>query len=153
MLLLSSHTDIVTSTLFFYTSVHSECYGKSVITGVNHLTFSVSDLDKSVGFYTGVLGFRSVSRKDEEAHLLAGDAWVVLILDPSVRGGALPEYTHAAFSVSAGDFGVLSERVRRSGAQIWQENSTPGDSLYFLDPDGHKLEIHASDLEARLEAD
>ena len=25
-----------------------------------------------------------------------------------------------------------------------------GASLYFLDPNGHKLEIHASDLEARL---
>ncbi len=57
------------------------------------------------------------------------------------------------FTASTEDFGALSERVRSSGAEIWQENSTPGRSLYFLDPDGHKLEIHASNLRARIEAD
>jgi hypothetical protein len=33
----------------------------------------------------------------------------------------------------------------------WQENRSHGKSFYFLDPDGHKLEIHASDLRSRLE--
>lgn len=113
-----------------------------MITGVNHLTFSVRDLEESAGFYTGVLGFRLIARRDEEAHLLAGDAWVVLILDSSVREGAIPEYTHAAFTVSAENFGALCECVKSSGAEIWQENRTEGDSLYFLDPDGHKLEVH-----------
>ena len=124
-----------------------------MITGVNHLTFSVGDLEESVGFYTGVLGLRLVYRQDEEAHLLAGGAWIVLILDSSVRSGALPEYTHAAFSVSTESFGVLAGRIERSDAEIWQKNSTPGDSLYFLDPDGHKLEIHASSREDRIKID
>ena len=46
----------------------------------------------------------------------------------------------------------MRERIKNSGAEIWQENWTEGDSLYFVDPNGHKLEIHASDLEARLES-
>ena len=124
-----------------------------MISGVNHLTFSVRDLEESIGFYTGVLGFRSILRRDGEAHLLAGDAWVVLILDPSVRGGPLPEYTHAAFTVSAEEFGLMSSRIEQFGAEIWQENRTEGDSLYFLDPNDHKLEIHASDLNTRLKSD
>jgi catechol 2,3-dioxygenase-like lactoylglutathione lyase family enzyme len=124
-----------------------------VITGVNHLTFSVSDLEESVRFYTGVLGFGLASRREGEAHLLAGDAWVALILDPSVRSGALPEYTHAAFSVSVESFGALDRRIRRWGAETWQENQTEGDSLYFLDPNGHKLEIHVSGLKARIESE
>ncbi len=124
-----------------------------MITGVNHLTFSVRDLDESIGFYTGVLGFRLASRGDGEAHLLAGDAWVALILDSSTRGNVLPEYTHVAFSVAAKDFAALDRRIRRSGAEIWQENRTRGDSLYFLDPNGHKLEIHASDLGSRIESE
>ncbi|CAN5709201.1 FosA family fosfomycin resistance glutathione transferase [soil metagenome] len=124
-----------------------------MITGVNHLTFSVRDLEESVRFYVEVLGLRSVSRKDEEAHLLAGDTWVALIPDPCVRDGVSTEYTHTAFSVSAKDFAALDRQIRKSGAEIWQENQTQGDSLYFLDPNGHKLEIHASNLEARLESD
>ena len=124
-----------------------------MITGVNHLTFSVRDLEESVDFYTGVLGFRLVARKDGEVHLLVGDAWVVLILDPSVRGGAFPEYTHAAFSVAPEDFAALDRRIRRSGAGVWQENQTEGDSMYFLDPNGHKLEIHTSNLELRIKSE
>jgi catechol 2,3-dioxygenase-like lactoylglutathione lyase family enzyme len=123
-----------------------------MITGVNHLTLSVGDLEESANFYAGVLGFRTVSRKDGEVHSLAGDAWVVLILDSVVRDGALPEYTHTALSISADDFATLDRQIRESGAEIWQENRTEGDSLYFLDPDGHKLEIHASDLGSRIES-
>ena len=124
-----------------------------MITGVNHLTFSVRDLEESVSFYTGVLGFRPVARWSGGAYLLAGDVWVILILDPSTRDRALPEYSHTAFSVSAEDFVALGGRIGRSGTEIWQENSTEGESLYFLDPNGHKLELHVSDLQARIETD
>lgn len=121
-----------------------------MITGINHLTFSVRDLEESARFYTEVLGFQLVARKDGEAHLLAGEVWVALIPDALVREETLPEYSHTAFSVAAKDFTTLARRIRKSGAEIWQENSTPGDSLYFLDPDGHKLEIHTSDLSSRI---
>ena len=124
-----------------------------MITGVNHLTFSVRNLEDSLGFYTDALGFRSVSRKDGEAYLLAGNAWIVLISDPSVRDKALPEYSHTAFSVPAENFDAVSKRIEQYGSKIWQENPTEGDSLYFLDPDGHKLEIRTSNLESRIETE
>lgn len=121
-----------------------------MITGVNHITLSIKNVQDSFDFYTKILGFRPLARWPKGAYLLAGEMWIALVVDQHVRSAALPEYTHIAFSVSAEDFPALQVRIRQSGAPIWQENWTEGDSLYFLDPDGHKLEIHASTLEARL---
>lgn len=47
----------------------------------------------------------------------------------------------------------MSRRLLEAGASIWRENETEGASLYFLDPDGPKLELHVSDLTSRLAAD
>ena len=121
--------------------------------GINHVTFSVADLEESFGFYVRVLGCRPVARWNTGAYLLVGEAWVVLIQDESTPERSPAGYTHLAFSVAPEDFDRLAKRIEDSGARIWQENSTEGDSLYFMDPDGHRLEIHASDLESRLRAD
>jgi catechol 2,3-dioxygenase-like lactoylglutathione lyase family enzyme len=123
-----------------------------MITGINHVTLSVKSVDESFAFYTRTLGLTPVARWPKGAYLLAGDLWLALVLDTEVRPGPLPEYTHLAFSVPQQDFKTLSDRVRASGATIWQDNWTEGDSLYFLDPNGHKLEIHTSNLARRLQA-
>ncbi len=121
-----------------------------MINGVNHITFSVRDLEKSFDFYTQVLGFKPVAKWPKGAYLLAGDAWIALILDQRVRETSLPEYSHIGFTVSQEDFEAMSDRIKHSGAEIWQDNRSEGASLYFVDPNGHKLEIHASDLETRI---
>jgi catechol 2,3-dioxygenase-like lactoylglutathione lyase family enzyme len=121
-----------------------------MITGINHITLAVRDAEESFAFYTQVLGFHPVAKWPQGAYLLAGDVWIALVLDPHVREGTLPEYTHVAFTVSAEDMEQLSARIKESGAEIWQENRTEGASFYFVDPNGHKLEIHASDLETRI---
>ena len=61
-------------------------------------------------------------------------------------------YTHYAFSVSSEDFEMMADKIQNSGAHIFKENTSPGESLYFLDPDGHKLEIHVGNSEARIAA-
>lgn len=122
-----------------------------MIRGVNHLTFAVSDLDESLAFYTETLALTAVARWDGGAYLLAGEGWIALIVDDSAA--PRPDYTHAAFTVAPEDFEAASRRALGAGARIWQQNQSEGESLYILDPDGHKLELHASDLESRLAAD
>ena len=121
-----------------------------MIQGINHITLSIGDVERSFAFYTAVLDFQPVAKWPKGAYLLAGDLWLALVVDQHARREPLLEYTHVALSVALRDFASLSRRIRESGAAIWQENWTEGDSLYFLDPDGHKLEIHTSDLATRL---
>jgi len=123
-----------------------------MITGFNHVTLAVSDVDVSFAFYTEVLDLRPVARWRKGAHLRAGSDWLCLALDDAARGEPLPEYTHLAFTVSEGSYTVMEQRLKETGVAFWQRNHSEGESLYFLDPDGHKLEIHASDLNARVRA-
>ncbi|WP_047864803.1 VOC family protein [Rubrobacter aplysinae] len=124
-----------------------------MIRGLNHLTFAVSNLGVSFDFYTRALGLSPVARWEGGAYLLTGEDWITLIADPAVQDNPHPDYTHAAFTVGPEDFDEASRRVLGAGARLWQRNGTEGTSLYFTDPDGHRLELHASDLAARLAAE
>ena len=127
-----------------------DCAVDDVITGVNHITPAVRDLDRSYRFYVETLGSRPLVRWNKGAYLLVGDLWLCLTLDERTRSSPLPEYSHIAFNVPAARFEDAAASIRASGAAVWQDNRSEGVSLYFLDPDGHKLEIHAGDWRTRL---
>ena len=118
----------------------------------NHLTLSIRDLARSTSFYRDIVGLHLEADWDRGAYLTAGATWICLSLDPNTRSGPFPEYTHIAFGCEAAEFETRAARIRRSGAPVWKENSSEGDSLYFLDPDGHKLELRSGDLQTRLTA-
>lgn len=123
-----------------------------MITGLNHITIAVKDLERSFRFYKEVLEFKPLMKQPKGAYFLAGDFWFCLDLDATTRIGPLPEYTHFAFSVSRENFEVLSAQIRKSGSRIWKENVSEGESIYFLDPDGHKLEAHVGSWKTRIDA-
>ena len=118
-----------------------------MITGLNHLTIAVSDLDRSFAFYVDVLGFKPEGRWDKGAYLSAKDLWLCLSLEP-----ALPakDYTHYAFSIEQSNFDEGVAKIENAGAVCWKTNASEGFSYYFLDPDGHKLELHSGTLASRL---
>jgi len=119
------------------------------IRGLNHLTLAVADLDRSVSFYRDILGCGLRALWNSGAYLEAGTLWICLSLDPAAQSTERSDYTHYAFDVAAEDFEALSEKVM-AHATMWKENESEGASLYFLDPDGHRLELHVGSLEARL---
>ncbi|KYZ86787.1 glutathione transferase [Alcanivorax balearicus MACL04] len=120
--------------------------------GVNHITFSVSDLDRSLMFYTDIVGMTAIVRWDGGAYLRIGDNWICLSLDSQTREDPLAEYSHIAFSLPEAAFQEKANRLNHYGIPLWKDNRSEGDSLYFLDPDGHKLEFHCGDLASRLRA-
>jgi catechol 2,3-dioxygenase-like lactoylglutathione lyase family enzyme len=119
-----------------------------MITALNHLTLAVSDIKRSFEFYHNVLGLKPLCRWDKGAYFLVGDLWFCLNVDPEVRTN--PSYTHYAFLVTSEKFQVLHQRIIVSGANIFKQNISEGKSLYFLDPDGHKLEIHVGSWQSRI---
>jgi glutathione S-transferase fosA5 len=119
------------------------------IAGINHVTLAIRDLEQSLAFYSSLLGFEVRMRRGHSAYLEAGSLWLALVVDENVRSGPLPEYTHVALSVSKEGLPILKEKLLKAGVVEWQE-SERADSFYFLDLDGHKLELHSGTLAERL---
>ncbi len=119
-----------------------------MIEGINHITIAVRELGVSIDFYKEILQLRPLCIWDKGAYFLAGDVWFCLNVDEKRRPS--PCYTHYAFSVSKERFMEFSTRVLQKGVEIFKENTSPGLSLYFLDPDGHKLEIHCETWKDRV---
>ncbi|QZN97207.1 fosfomycin resistance glutathione transferase [Symbiopectobacterium purcellii] len=120
-----------------------------MLNGLNHMTISVSDVSRSFDFYVNTLGFIPKAKWDEGAYLCLDNLWLCLSV-----GDVTPreDYTHYAFSIRGEDFDEYANHLKSAGVTEWKINKSEGKSIYFLDPDGHKLEIHDGDLDSRLNA-
>lgn len=129
-----------------------------MIDGINHITIAVNNISRSFQFYADIMGFTPLCRSEQVAYFLVGKPddigclWFCLDYDREQARQPSPCSSHIAFSVSAENFMPLSARIMAAGMPSFKENSSPGESLYFLDPDGHKLEIHVGDWRSRIEA-
>lgn len=124
---------------------------RPAITGLNHITLAVADLARSLAFYRDVLGCTVRATWADGAYLEAGTLWLCLSREDDLQSATAPGYSHIAFTVPEADYPALSARLAKQ-CPIWKDNRSEGASTYFLDPDGHKLEIHVGALESRLRA-
>ncbi len=119
-----------------------------MLTGINHITFATDNLDTSVEFYQ-LLGFSVNAIWNQGAYLSLNDLWLCLSLgEVDVRS----DYSHLAFDIESADFETFAALLDTHEVARWQENSSEGQSIYFLDPSGHKLEAHCGTLESRLKS-
>ena len=118
-----------------------------MLNGLNHITVTVKDLDASLEFYAAILGMKPIVRWQKGAYLTLGALWFCLSSGESLPAG---DYSHIALNVEESDFPDIEEKLLNVGAQVWQENTSEGNSIYFLDPNGHKFEVHSGSLESRL---
>ncbi len=116
------------------------------VSGVSHVTLAVADLPRAIAFYRDVLGGVLRAGWERGAYLELGGLWLCLSVGPVTPRA---DYTHLALSCDVADFEGLAARIR-AVAPEWQENRSEGASVYFLDPDGHRLEVHVGTLESRL---
>jgi glyoxalase family protein len=127
------------------------------ISGIHHVTAISSDAQRTLDFYTGLLGLRLVKKTvnfDDPGtyHLYFGDELgrpgTILTFFPwefagrgSPGAGAV---NVTSFSVHEESLGYWEERLLESGVPVEREGSRfEEEVLTFVDPDGLKLEIVA----------
>jgi glyoxylase I family protein len=117
--------------------------------GVDHLGLSVTDLDVSERFYTGVLGFDRLVDFGEVRILIDRPSSFVLSLSrhAGARPGPFSELTtgldHVGLTAGSRDeLAEWEERFRAAGVAFTPIRDMPfGHHLNFRDPDGIALEF------------
>ncbi|WP_120500080.1 VOC family protein [Roseovarius sp. EL26] len=119
-------------------------------TSIGHVHLKVANLDRAIGFYSGVLGFEVQQRSAQAAFLSAGgyhhhlglNTWDSLGGSPAPRGNT--GLYHTAFLYP--DRAQLADAVRRvTEAGIAIEGSADhgvSEAIYTSDPDGNGVELY-----------
>lgn len=121
---------------------------------VNHMTFSVSDLEKSIAFYQNVFNATLLVSCEKTAYFDLGGLWIALNLEESIpRSDIYESNTHIAFSIAEEEFLATYEKLTKLGVNILDGRARHEKdklSIYFTDPDGHRFEFHTGTLQDRL---
>jgi catechol 2,3-dioxygenase-like lactoylglutathione lyase family enzyme len=123
------------------------------IAQIDHVAIAVSDVERSVDWYCGVLGMerRHPEWGMEPAMVCAGETCVALF---AAEGGPEPPpgrdtlaMRHLAFRVDRSGFERAQADLRERGIEFDFMDHETAHSVYFADPDGHRLEITTYEVE------
>lgn len=118
---------------------------------IGHVHLKVSNLERALEFYQGVLGFEITQRMgDAAAFLSAGGYHHHIALNTWESLGAAPPPTHSTglyhLAIRYPDRGLLGDALRRvEDAQIPLDGASDhgvSEALYLRDPDGNGVELY-----------
>ena len=113
---------------------------------LDHVAITVSDVHRSIEWYQDVLGFekRHPEWGTEPAMMCVGDTCVALF------EGAVKQderrMRHIAFKASREAFAAAQEELAGRSIECEFMDHDTAHSIYFHDPDGHRLEITTYEL-------
>lgn len=118
------------------------------IKGLAHFSIPVTDMQRSIDFYHGVLGMTLLKEVPPMGMTFmdcGGDCVVLVKVDTPISTSRVRN-VHHAFKVASADYRTAVEALRHEGVEILyeenrQEKVVDGPRAYFNDPDGNTLEI------------
>ncbi|HET6247224.1 MAG TPA: VOC family protein [Tepidisphaeraceae bacterium] len=129
---------------------------------LDHVAIDVTDVDRSKGFYGGLLGLREIPRPTS---FTFGGVWYEI--GPIRAGNAAPDILHLVcrpenfppaphhFCLWVDDVYAASKTIAAAGFEvIWDTRfKIPGiDRFFTRDPDGNRVEFQGNDKMASTEA-
>jgi catechol 2,3-dioxygenase len=120
-------------------------------TSIGHVHLKVSDLERSVRFYTEVLGFELTTRMGNQAAFLSAGGYhhhIGLNTWESAGGPRPPRQSTGLyhFAIRLPNRAALSRTFQRLIENEWpiegMADHGPSESVYLSDPDGNGIEIY-----------
>lgn len=126
-----------------------------MIQSINHVTYSVSDIKQSTIFYKDILKAKILVESDKTVYFTLGGLWLALNEEKDKpRNEIQYSYTHMAFTIDESEFDEWHQWLKVNDVNILKGRTRDvrdKKSIYFTDPDGHKLELHTGTLQDRLD--
>jgi catechol 2,3-dioxygenase-like lactoylglutathione lyase family enzyme len=125
------------------------------IEGIDHVALAVRDVERSVNWYTEVLGLTRLHQDVWGSYpAVVGAGATALALFPVEGAHAQPPpkrdtlaMRHVAFRVSRADFERAQTELPRRGIPVEFQDPGIAHSIYFHDPDGHELELTTYEID------
>ena len=115
--------------------------------GIAHFSIPVSDVKRSVSFYSDVMGLTLIRADDRHAFMDAGGTCVLLCraTSPINKEGNL-DFVHHSFIVAHDQYATIQDHLAKHGVEVLyteelEGGTVNGPRIYFRDPDGTRLEI------------
>ena len=116
--------------------------------GIAHFSIPVSDLEKSTKFYSEVVGCTLITTDGTRHSFMdAGGTCILLCAeDPPINREQTKGLVHHAFMVTEAELATAKQHLEDHGAEVLYEEdredgTVNGPRIYFLDPDGTRLEF------------
>ena len=124
------------------------------IDALDHVALSVRDVPRSAEWYAEVLGFKRLHEdKWNGIPVFVGNAAAAVALFPASEeiGLASADRTavrtlHFAFRTDRENFSRAQDELKKRAIQFEFQDHDISHSIYFRDPDGHKIEITTYEL-------
>jgi len=118
-------------------------------TRLGRVVLQIAELERSVAYYTTVLGFRVLERTPSVAILGAADGVPLVELhalagaQPATRRARLGLYHFAILLPDRASLGRFVSHLDRLGAYAGASDHLVSEALYLTDPDGLGIEVYA----------